>query len=57
MRKVMEYTSVNMLHLVVGNYSGIMMVRELIQEMGRVPQSQITTQYKISPIDQSDKQT
>jgi hypothetical protein len=54
---VLEFTSVNVLHLVVGNYSRYMLVRDLIQEMGRVPQTQITTQERTSPVVQPTKQT
>jgi len=41
--KVLQFTGVNVLHVVVGNYSRRMLVRDLIQEMGRVPQIQITS--------------
>jgi hypothetical protein len=43
MRKVLEFTNVNFLHLLVGNYSRRMMVRDVIPEMGRVPQTVNTT--------------
>jgi hypothetical protein len=33
---VLEFTGVNVLHLVVGNYSRCVLVRDLIQEMGTI---------------------
>ena len=53
---VLEFTSVNVLHLVVGNYSRHMLVRDIIQEMGRVPQTQVTMQERTSSIVQATKQ-
>ena len=46
-----EYTSVNGLILVVENYYRHMLVRDLIQETGRVPQTEIIKQERTSPID------
>jgi len=57
MMNVLEFTGVNVLHLVVGNFSRCVLVRDLIEEMGTMPQTQITTQRKTSPIDQPTKQT
>jgi len=54
---MLELTSVNVLHLMVGNYSRCMLVRDVIQEMGRVPHTQITTQERSSTIDKPTKHT
>jgi len=55
--KVLQFTGVNVLHVVVGNYSRRMLVRDLIQEMGRVPQTEIRTQERTSLIVKPTKQT
>jgi hypothetical protein len=47
-----EFTDVNVLHLVVGNYSRCILVRDIIREMSRVTETVITTQERTSPIDQ-----
>jgi hypothetical protein len=52
---VPEFTSFNMFHLSVGNYSRRILVGDLIQEVGSVPQTQIKTQERTSPIDQPNK--
>jgi hypothetical protein len=43
---VLEFTIVNVLHRVVGNYSRRMLVGNLRQEMGSVPQTEITMQKR-----------
>jgi hypothetical protein len=44
-----EMTTVNMYHFVVGNYSSHILVRDRIQGMGKVPQTEIKTQERMAP--------
>jgi hypothetical protein len=55
MTNAREFTSVKVFHLMVRKCSGRMMVRDVIQEIWRGPQTQITTQERRSPIHQPDK--